>query len=165
MKVGLDEIICKLDNPLVESHHDVIVCTIPISRVNVPQTESVPTAPRVPNNRVKIIWDDTNTPLYQSLLSNNLSPIRERWAEESSLTCFSLLLSSTNDALMSAATTSNKFVKLGVAKVAKPVKYPEVEAAQSASNSCLQNIITNSKATPDAIVCAISGILMPSPQI
>ena len=129
----LNEIICKLDNPLVESHHDVIVSTIPISRVSVPQTESVPTAPRVPNNRVKIIWDDTNTPLYQSLLSNNLSSIRERWAEESSLTCFSLLLSSTNDALMSAATASNKFVKLGVAKVAKPVKYPEVEAAQSAS--------------------------------
>ena len=157
----LKEIICKLDNPLVESHHDVIVSTIPISRVNVPQTESVPTAPRVPNNRVKIIWDDTNTPLYQSLLSNNLSSIRERWAEESSLTCFSLLLSSTNDALMSAATASNKHVKLGTARKVKPTNNPEVEAAQADSIQafrCLQNLLNHPRATPNAISCARSSL-------
>ena len=108
----------------------------------------------MPNTRVKIIWDDSNITKYQTLLSNNLSSIRNRWANASSTACFSLLLSSTNDALMSAATASNKFIKLGKPTNHKPTKYPEIEAAQSASllaSRCLQNLIENPRATPEAV--------------
>ena len=153
----MEKIICRLENPLVESHHDVIISTIPLPRALVSQSETVPSAPRVPNNRVKIIWDDDNTPLYQSLLSNNLSSLRERWANASSPACVSMLLSSTNDALMSAATASNRFVRLGVDKKAKPTRNPEVEAAQSASLSAsrfLQSLLDNPNATPDAVLTA-----------
>ena len=136
----LDHINCKLANPLVESHHDVIVTTIPLPRETIANPESLPAAPRVQNKRVKILWDEENTPLYQSLLSTNCSALRERWAKSSSPASISILLSCTNDALMSAAVISNNHVQLGTAKKAKQPKNLEIEAAQARSLSASKHL-------------------------
>ena len=155
----VEKIICKMENPLVQSHHDIVLSSILLSRSEVALPERVEAAPRVPNNRVKIFWDESNIPLYQSLLSDTLTSLRNRWADATSPSCFSLLLSATNDALMSAATASNRHIKLGSARKPKPANFPEIEAAQSASllaSSCLQNIKANPAATPDAVVSARS---------
>ena len=157
----LRRIICKLDNPLVESHHDVIVSAIPLPRAEAPSAEKLPLAPRVPNNRVKIIWDDENTSMYQSLLANKLTKIRERWAASSSPTCISLLLSYTNDALSSAAMGSNKFVKLDSVVKVKKAENPQVQSAQRSSllaAKCLRNLLEHPNATPEAVLQARSSL-------
>ena len=55
----LSEIICKLESPLVESHHDVILstCSLPSASIPPPHQDLLE-APRVPNDRIKTIWND-----------------------------------------------------------------------------------------------------------
>ena len=55
----LNVIICKNDCPLVDSHHDVILstCTIPAAPDSPPDKNLV-VAPRVQNERIKILWND-----------------------------------------------------------------------------------------------------------
>ena len=124
------EIICKLENPLVQSHHDLIFSTLPVPIVDVLKTDKSSVAPKIPNDRVKIIWEEENIPHFQELLSDNLSLLRKHWNDASSPTSISILLSSTNDALASAAKASNKFVKLGKHVVQRPVIHPDVKTAQ-----------------------------------
>ena len=62
---------------------------------------------------------------------------------------------------MSAATASNKHVKLGTVRKVKPANNPEVEAAQADSIQafrCLQNLLNHPRATPNAISCARSSL-------
>ena len=90
-------------------------------------------APKVPNDRVRIIWEDENIDHYQNLISSNLSAIRNRWKSSQSPSSISILLSSTNFALSSAAKSSNKFVRLGKHDSVKPSVHPNVRAAQIAA--------------------------------
>ena len=126
----LTSIICKLTNPLVQSHHDVIVTELHLPLVDVALPEPVIQAPRVPNDRVKIIWEDDNIDDYQNIVCSNLSAIRERWEKLTSPSSISILLSSTNNALSLAAKASNRFVKLGIAAAKRPAVHPDVKAAQ-----------------------------------
>ena len=58
------------------------------------------------------------------------SAIRERWAIESSPSLISIIFSSTNLSLASAAKVSNDYVKLGKPTVQKPVTHPYIREAQ-----------------------------------
>ena len=52
-------IVCKLDNPLVNSHHDLLISAVNIPLIppsNVPMNGDNITAPRVENKRSKILW-------------------------------------------------------------------------------------------------------------
>ena len=128
----LSSIICKLENPLVGSHHDLILSTFALPIINsATQSDNLVKAPKIPNDRVKILWDDENIPQYQSLLGTSLSSLRQLWADSDSPTSISVLLQATNDALVSAAKATNKFTKLGEHKKTKPDYHPDIKAAQS----------------------------------
>ena len=147
---SLKAIVCKLSNTLVQSHHDIIVTVLPLPIVEFHEPEAVVLAPKIKNDRVRIIWEDENIDLYQSLISSNLSSIRDRWADASSPSCISILLSSTNDALSSAAKASNKFVKLSKSSVKQPVDHPEVRAAQRTALQASEYLhVLNSSASTD----------------
>ena len=148
MAENLQKIICKLSNPLVQSHHDVIVTELDLLLAESSSETHETIAPKVSNERVKIKWEEENIPLYQSLISSNLSKLRNRWADASSPACISILLSCTNDILSSAAKASNKFVKLGKMVKLKPVENPEVVEAQKASLSAARHL-RSVLATPD----------------
>ena len=154
---SVEAIICKLRNPLIQSHHDLIVTELPLHLVDLLHEEPVPVAPKVLNNRVKIKWNDDNIDHYQEIIGSNLSAIRERWAVESSPSSISILLSSTNHALSSAAKASNDFVKLGKPTVQKPVTHPEIRAAQLfllRTSKHLHTLASNPSSAPEALASA-----------
>ena len=146
-----------MSNPLVQSQHDVIVTEVSIPRVEPEVPDEIVVAPKVVNDRVKIHWEDDNIEYYQSLISSNMSSVRDRWADASSPSSISILLSSTNDVLSAAAKASNKFVKLGKPFRKQPVDHPEVRAAQKASlqaSAYLHSITASANTDPGLLESA-----------
>ena len=129
---------CSLTNPLVQSHHDLINSAFPVHFQPAQLCSGNVSAPRVPNNRVKIKWMVDKIPAYQSLVSPALCSLRERWAYSTDPTSFSILLESTNTAMDMAAQATNPKVDLG--KIHRPhcSKHPEIKAAQTLSLHCAQ---------------------------
>ena len=129
----LTGIICKLRHPLVDSAHDIILSTCPLKhQASVPldSSENI-VAEKIENNRVKIKWDENNTPLYQELIGHNLERLRNVWFDNTSSSSVSILLQSTNDVLSTCAVASNKSTKLGKTFLPKPHIFPAVQASQS----------------------------------
>ena len=72
-----------------------------------------------------------------------------------------LLLSSSNDALTSAATASNKHVKLGNVRKPRPASHPDIEDAQSTSLLAahhLKSLYANHSSTQDSITSAKASL-------
>ena len=128
-----ETVICKLENPLVDSHHDIILSTFTLPVENVQSIDdNLETAPRVENKRVKIIWQDDRIADYQTEIGAKLSSLRNMWSSPSK-TSFSILLDLSSSVLSQAALSTNKHVKLGVEKPARKTPIPrEVRLAQSA---------------------------------
>ena len=124
---------CKLDHPLVSSADDIILstCSLPLQTPIVLDKSENKTAPKVDNNRVKIKCLDGNVPLYQDLIGENLTRLRNTWSDTSSTDSISMLLISTNDVLNTTAAASNKIIHLGKHFHPKPVENSEVSAAQA----------------------------------
>ena len=121
----LTRIICKLDNPLVSSHHDVL-----LSRFATPSlphkdpSPSHPAAPRVRNTRAKILWTDSGILAYKSCIADNLNRLRSNWLNSSSETSISLLFQSTNAILDKFARKTNRFADLAATPKPKSSKKP-----------------------------------------
>ena len=83
--------ICKLDNPLVTSHHDVLLSSITTPRLRSGAPPAChPPAPRVDNNRAKIMWSESGIQAYQSCIADNLSRLRSNWLNSLSFCSFSV---------------------------------------------------------------------------
>ena len=152
----LTNVICKLSHPLVESAHDIILSLCPLTPqapILHDESENI-RAVKVNNDRVKIIWDPENTPMYQDLVGDSLARLRETWSDSSSPSAVSILLQSTNDTLSTFAAATNKTVKLGKTTKPRPTKNPEVSAAQSKLlrlSKLARNLSSSSNATEDQI--------------
>ena len=109
----LIDIHCKLSDPLIGSHHDMIISSwsVPEKREHVSSAENI-VAPKVDNNRQKVIWSDDGIEEYQKLVVPHLARLQELWLQSPSRTPISLLLESTNSALVSSAAASNKTITL-----------------------------------------------------
>ena len=105
----LDTVHCKLEDPLVESHHDIIITKWKLPNVTPPEPskENI-IAPKVDIIRDKIIWDDAGIAKYQKLVGPHLSRLQDLWLDSPSKTSVSLLLESTNNILSKCASCSNK---------------------------------------------------------
>ena len=151
---SITSVICKFENYLVDSHHDIILSTIDLPVVDVKNDEdNLIKAPRIQNTRVKILWNDENIPAYQAEVSDKLSSLRVNWTNPSSRTSLSILLDLTNNVLNQAATTTNRHIKLGDPKpVKKSVLPPEIRRAQShLLHSLKQKKKVKNSANPDLI--------------
>ena len=129
----VQDIICKLSHPLVNSAHDIIISACPLKPQAIPGrdlSENV-VAPKIQNMRIKILWDNDNTPFYQDLVSDSLVRLRQTWSDSSSPASVSVLLQSTNDLLSTCAAASNKSIKLAKQSTIKPSSDPTVSAAQA----------------------------------
>ena len=105
----LNEILCKLQNPLVESHHDILINTWTVPRQStVLENSGLVKAPRLPNERHRIVWSDEGIEAYQELLIPHLQRLQVLWAGPQSKSCVSLLMSSTSNILSTAARSTNK---------------------------------------------------------
>ena len=127
---SLSSIICKQENPLLESHHDIILSNFSLAPSEVPAPDKNIVAPRVDNERVKIIWTDEGIELYENYVGDNLERLRNTWCDPSSPASMSVLLSSTYSLLSSAAVLTNKSVNLAASSKPKPRHHPTIDALQ-----------------------------------
>ena len=126
------EIICKHENYLIESHHDIILSSLklPVYAMTDNQ-DGLVKAPQIPNSRVKIVWEEIKIPEYQQQVSTKLASLRSTWPHQPSLSQLSILLELSNTILSQAAMDTNKHIKLGHPKhVKKPCIPRPVRKAQ-----------------------------------
>ena len=110
---SLEEIYCKLENPLILSHHDALLSSfsLPPSTPPPPDMDN-PLAPRIENMRVRVHWGDAGIENYKSSIEENLARIRSNWLDSSSPSSFSVLLQTTNAFLDLCARKTNSSTKL-----------------------------------------------------
>ena len=120
------EIVCQQVNPLIDSHHDLLlsVLTVPPCAHSHPDKSSNITAPRLANTRHRIIWNEEETAFYQSLVTDHLVRVRDNWLDATSESSVSILMETTNMILTEAALTCNKSVQLSSKKCPKSTKIP-----------------------------------------
>ena len=68
----LAAIICKLDNPLVNSHHDILISRwgLPFVFQSPPSSTNI-SAPRIENSRVKVSWSEDGIVDYEAKVHNS----------------------------------------------------------------------------------------------
>ena len=122
----LVSIICKHDNPLVASHHDIVLTSWSLTNLcEKAASEELVKAPKITNNRSKVIWTEEGIEAYQDLVAPHLHRLQELWlSTKSSKTSLSLLLESTNRILTTSASKSNKAIALSSRPSPKSKKIP-----------------------------------------
>ena len=96
-------IICKLDNPAVDSHHDIIISEfhLPRNKANKATCTNNKKAPKVENIRCKVFWSDESIKSYQNIVMPELLRIQKLWlvAATPSKTLLSLVSKASNHIL------------------------------------------------------------------
>ena len=107
-------ILCKLDNPQILSHHDVIIsqCCIPSRQKESSLCDNLVRAPRLPNTRERIIWSAEGAAKYSDLVMPALQHLRDTWLVPHSTACMSVLLQLSNFIMTTAASMTNKVMSL-----------------------------------------------------
>ena len=121
----VDSIICRMENPLVLSHHDIVISSVKLTNigVTVPPPDLV-SAPRITNRRTKTVWSHLGSEEYRATISPLLKLLREIWLDSTSTTCMSVLLNVTNYIMASIASKTNKTVSLNKKPVCKSSPTP-----------------------------------------
>ena len=104
--------ICKNENPLIDSHHDLLLSEASLPSIQESPIVEIHSAPKKANNRVKILWSEEGKKDYEVLLKTYLDSMATRWCDSKSTANTSVLLSATNEILRSAAMLTNRFVDL-----------------------------------------------------
>ena len=131
------KIYCKLNNPLIESHHDILLSTVSLPHCTHQYNSENGniTAPRVNNGRTKIVWSEQGIVDYQALVIPKLLLIQQSWLNtpSPSHSIMSLALQSTNSALVESAIATNKSLKLGVPMQPRTSSLPKMVKASQLS--------------------------------
>ena len=132
---------CKLSNPLIESHHDLLVSNLvlPYVTANERAYGCNPPAPRVTNKRSKIKWTEAGVEAYKEAVKPLLHLVQQVLLTPSttSRSLVSLCLQSTNRILVETAIATNKSVDLG--KNMKPKSRPVSPAIKKSQKQLLKN--------------------------
>ena len=128
----IDDVICKHANPFINSHHDLIVSSFSLPQFTpLPTSSQNITAPRIPNDRQKVLWSEEGIYLYQKRLGNGLAELRQRWhGAAGSPSLMSVLLSSTYSVMQNTAASTNKVIHLGKVRSQKVTKSPVISRLQ-----------------------------------
>ena len=114
----LIELVCKLTNPLVDSHHDILISSWSTQEEILPCIESNQLiAPKISKSRHKICWTDSGVEAYQNMILPHLKRLQDSWLHPEthdplSINCNSMLLDSTNYLLSECAKACNKVISL-----------------------------------------------------
>ena len=129
-------IVCKLDNPLVNSHHDLLISAVNIPLIppsNVPMNGDNITAPRVENKRSKILWSEGGIAEYRGTVARNLQHIQDLWLNSPTPASLQVALQSTNSIMSRAASMTNKSIPLGKPHSFRSAAVPrEIKLSQNA---------------------------------
>ena len=154
------QIICKISNPVINSHHDLIVSALCLPSAPIETaTKGNIKAPKVENSRTKISWSESGINMYQQLVQPQLLHLQNLWLLSPSRTCLSLLTRSTNELLANAAVSTNKAVHLGLPVTPRVKRIPaEIKKSQRillALSRKLSKAIANN--FPAAKICDLKG--------
>ena len=108
----LGKIICQSEEPLVESHHDVILSSCYLNNRKISDKNVTIEAPRVKLSRHRVKWTDDGIAAYQESIAPHLKRLQELWLSSSTRNCLSLLMESTNNLLTTCAKASNDSLSL-----------------------------------------------------
>ena len=121
------KILCKLNNPAVDSHHDLILSDffLPISETATYSPNNI-TAPKVENCRTKVFWDDAGIEQYQQLVAPELNRVQQLLlpGATDSVTSLSLFFKFTNNILSKLANDTNRAINLDKTLNAKSKRTP-----------------------------------------
>ena len=140
---SLLKIFCKNENPLIESHHDIISTSfnLPLSPCRPDDTSKNISAPKINNDRVRIFWSDAGILSYREMISPFLEDLRSRWSNPSSPEMLSVLLQATNKILSKAATLTNRASNLGIKILQKSLPKPkELRISEAQLNKAHKNL-------------------------
>ena len=125
---SLFDIKCSMVNPLIDSHHDLIMTKLVLQ--NLSEAPDKPkdniTAPKTTNTRRRVLWSEQGIENYQKLVVPHLLQLQDRWLASHSLTSISILLEATNDLLNSCAEKTNKTVPCTPDPSQKPRGSPRI---------------------------------------
>ena len=136
---SLVSIVCSLANPLVQSNHDLMLSSFTSPSIPLEEPSGKVDAPQVPNDRVKVKWNNDDLPAFEALVSPSLAQLRVLWPDPAGPASFSLLLSATNLALNRAAEATQVTTSLAVQHKQRPSYHPEIRAAQNSTVEALKN--------------------------
>ena len=110
------KIICKFSNPLVLSHHDVIISEISLPYCPAIQTvdDSLVTAPRMDITRLRISWTEEGIAAYTRQVAPLLQRLRKTWLHPDSPSSMSILLKMTNSIMSATASFTNPYKVLKI---------------------------------------------------
>lgn len=92
----LGRIICKYDTPGIRYHNDLILSSFYLPAIPLPQkTYGLVKAPRISVSRCKIRWTDDGILKYNTILTELLPQLNERWAIPESESAVAILLQCT----------------------------------------------------------------------
>ena len=113
---SLTNIECCKENPIIDSHHDLIITKLKLPKIDEPldKPKDNITAPKNTNTRKRVLWSEPGIEAYQKLVLPHLSQLQDRWLSRNSKTSISILLTATNDLLNSCAEKTNKTVPYSV---------------------------------------------------
>ena len=118
-------IICKHADPLIESHHDMIISAWTLEdELKKEESPDTLTAPRIPNLRLKVLWNDAGIEAFQDLVHPHLSRLQNLWLSSPTKTSVSLLLESTSNILTSCASLTNKTISFATRPSSKSRSIP-----------------------------------------
>ena len=154
---SLHEIICKHKNPLIDSHHDLIItsCTIPLAPAPITNSHIKTIAPKIQNSRQKVLWSEEGVVAYSAAVSGALEDLQERWEDSlSSPASMSALLSSTYTLLKTTAAATNKVINLGESRPVKFLKSPVISRLRNivlAAHRHLVSITSTASSTVEEV--------------
>ena len=141
LEESLDRIMCSQENPLISSHHDLILSAFKSSKVPFITPPQALSTPKVQNTRIKVCWKSgEGLKQYKSLLASSLPLLHESLSSPPSQALVSVLLKCTNFALNRAAEVLFKTVKLSINSdnkevvIDRNVKKAQKEALQASKN-------------------------------
>ena len=162
------QVVCGKENPLVTSHHDLIISNFSCVIVPYSTPPQATVAPKVPNTRVNVLWDKEGEEQYRSLLSSTLHLLQNSLFSPDSPSLTSVLLDCSNHALVRAAEASFRTVKLSKPPLNKQVKVaPEIREAQVSTMKAARQlkIIVNSLHTATELESAKNNLSASSSRL
>ena len=119
----LTSVVCKLENPLIDSHHDLIVSSWSLPWTpSKSHSQSLAKAPRIQNSRNKISWTDSGVEAYRDLVGPHLLRLQDQWLSSPTKSSMSILLYSTNHLMSTSELLTIKSTDLS--KSFTPKSYP-----------------------------------------
>ena len=149
------KIMCKHQFPMILSHHDIILSSFTLLPGTIPVVHGdLPTAPRIPNQRQKVVWTTESSSKYRDMVEPLLKKVRSRWLDPDCQSSMSIMLQMTNFVMNLTAKLSCKVVSLASKPQKKALKTPIIVRKAMKKLKKAHHIMRTPTSTPERMLSA-----------